>query len=246
MWKKADKKFTWMIKDLSFSECPFMCSDKFVIGGCKWNLMAFPNRDKDENAKWVDQKSPFFGFIAIIPISKLHTKDGGFLVNGEVKIVEEVEVLEVIGELDEPKKTTLPKREDAAGSKDLLKETSSVKDEGIDVNGFQVLPSQVELVKRIFKKHPYIALEVRSKNQQLRKACMNVLLNLIETLSQSLQELSNEDLMEADNALTYLKDSGFKVDWLEKKLETVKEIKEEGRADRCGSDARIRGSTPEL
>lgn len=86
-----------------------------------------------ENAKWVDQKSPFFGFIAMIPISKLHTKDGGFLVHGEVKIVAEVEVLEVIGELDEPKEAAQPKREDG-----IL-----VKDEGIDVNGFQVLPSQV-------------------------------------------------------------------------------------------------------
>lgn len=56
---------------------------------------------------------------------------------------------------------------------------------------------------------------------------MNFLLSLIETMCQSLEELSNEDLVEADIALTYLRDAGFKVDWLEKKLEQLKEKKEE-------------------
>lgn len=55
---------------------------------------------------------------------------------------------------------------------------------------------------------------------------MGFLLSLIETLCQSLEELSNEDLVEADVALTYLKDAGFKVDWLEKKLDIVKDKKE--------------------
>ncbi|VVB06142.1 unnamed protein product [Arabis nemorensis] len=106
------------------------------------------------------------------------------------------------------------------------KETSSVK-ETIDVNGFQVLPSQVDSVKRIFKKHPNMASEIRTKNQDLRTSCMNVLLNLIKTMCQSLQDLSIDDLGQADNAITYLKISGFKVDWLERKLEEVKEKKME-------------------
>ena len=55
---------------------------------------------------------------------------------------------------------------------------------------------------------------------------MNFLLCLIETMCQSLQELSSEDLVQADVALTYLKDSGFKLDWLEKKLDQVKVNKE--------------------
>ncbi|VVB06141.1 unnamed protein product [Arabis nemorensis] len=67
-----------------------------------------------------------------------------------------------------------------------------------------------------------MGLEFRAKNQHLRTACMNVLLSLIETLCQSPQELSEEDLVEADNALAYMKDAGFKVDWLKKKLEEVK------------------------
>ena len=55
---------------------------------------------------------------------------------------------------------------------------------------------------------------------------MDFLLSLIDTLCQSLEDLSNEDLVEADIALTYLKDAGFKVDWLEKKLDIVKDKKE--------------------
>ncbi|VVB08971.1 unnamed protein product [Arabis nemorensis] len=45
--------------------------------------------------------------------------------------------------------------------------------ETIDVNGFQVLPSQEESVRRMFEKHPDVAVEFRGKNQHLRKACMN-------------------------------------------------------------------------
>lgn len=55
---------------------------------------------------------------------------------------------------------------------------------------------------------------------------MNFLLNLIETLGQSLQDLSSEDLEDADIALTDLKDVGFEVKWLESILDDVKEKKE--------------------
>ncbi|VVB06131.1 unnamed protein product [Arabis nemorensis] len=112
--------------------------------------------------------------------------------------------------------------DDAFEPKDLLKETSSVK-ESIDVNGFQVLPSQVEFVSLVFKKYPDIALELQAKNESLRTAGMYVFLSLIKTLCKSLQELSSDDLIQADNALTFLKCSGIiKVDWLEHKLEQVK------------------------
>ncbi|XP_023638962.1 MATH domain and coiled-coil domain-containing protein At3g58440 [Capsella rubella] len=108
----------------------------------------------------------------------------------------------------------------------VLMEIQPVK-ETMDINGFEVVSSKVESVRRIFENHPDIAVEFRVKNQHLRNACMNFLLSLIETMCQSLEELSNEDLVEADIALTYLRDAGFKVDWLEKKLDQVKEKKEE-------------------
>ncbi|OAP01873.1 hypothetical protein AXX17_AT3G52980 [Arabidopsis thaliana] len=108
----------------------------------------------------------------------------------------------------------------------VLMEIQSDK-ETVDINGFVVVSSKAESVRRILERHPDISVEFRGKNQQLRNACMNFLLSLIETMCQSLEELSNEDLVEADVALTYLRDAGFKVDWLEKKLDQLKEKKEE-------------------
>ncbi|VVB06139.1 unnamed protein product [Arabis nemorensis] len=276
MENQADNKFTWVIENFSTLQSQVVSSDEFVIGGCKWRLLAYPKgfnksgyfslflevadykslpsgwrrharylltivnqnsgkcSKRNEANKCFDHKIPGWGLSAMLPLTKLHDEDSGFLVNDEVKIVAEVEVLEVIGKLDvleesEEANQSLKRIKldyDSADSINLHKEISPVM-ESIDVNGFQVLPSQVDFVRRIFEKHPDIALEVRPKNQYLRKACMNFLLSLIETLCQSLQELSNEDLVEADIALTYLKDAGFKLDWLEIKLDQVKEKKKE-------------------
>ncbi|KAJ4885047.1 eukaryotic translation initiation factor 4G-like [Raphanus sativus] len=113
---------------------------------------------------------------------------------------------------------------ETVGNKDscvFLKE----RNESMDINGFHVLSSQVESVRRLFERHPDIAIGFRAKNQLLRNSCMNSLLSLIETLCQPLEDLSNEDLVEADIALTYVKDLGFRVDWLDKKLDQVKEKK---------------------
>ncbi|KAL9277763.1 putative MATH/TRAF domain-containing protein [Arabidopsis thaliana] len=137
---------------------------------------------------------------------ELSQQRGGFLVNNEVKIVVEVDVLQVIGKLDV-----------SEGSQEVTQPLKRIRlnDDG------------VESVKRIFERHPNMALEFRAKNQHVRTSCMNVLLSLIDTLCQSLQYISIDDLGQAEKALRYLKDSDFKVDWLERKLEEVKEKKME-------------------
>ncbi|AAB70028.1 hypothetical protein, partial [Arabidopsis thaliana] len=177
-----------------------------------------------ETETWFDQNVVLSGNRHMISLTKLNAKKGGFLVNNEVKIVVEVDVLQVIGKLDV-----------SEGSQEVTQPLKRIRlnDDGvsvkqsIDVNGFQVLPSQVESVKRIFERHPNMALEFRAKNQHVRTSCMNVLLSLIDTLCQSLQDISIDDLGQAEKALRYLKDSDFKVDWLERKLEEVKEKKME-------------------
>ncbi|KAJ4896130.1 TRAF-like family protein [Raphanus sativus] len=238
------KKFAWLIKNFSSLPSDKLYSAPVLISGFYWDLFTYPKGYKGgdslvvslaitdgqslpsgwaryvkfhltivnhlshelsihrETSIWFDQKAPGWGLSGMLPFAKLHDKDGGFLVNDELKIVAEIEALEVIGMLDE--------------SKDLLEKTF------MDVNGFQVLPSQVEAVRGIFERHPDIAVEFRAKNQNLRTACMNFLLGLSEMFSKSVQELSDEDLVEADIALTYLKNAGFKVDWLEKSLDQVK------------------------
>ena len=44
-------------------------------------------------SRWFDQKHPSFGTQAMLPLTELLDLNGGFLVNGEVKIVAEVGVL---------------------------------------------------------------------------------------------------------------------------------------------------------
>lgn len=57
----------------------------------------------------------------MFPLNELKAKDSGFLVNGDLKIIVEIEVLEVIGLLN-------------------------VSESMMDVNGFHVLPSQVRKI----------------------------------------------------------------------------------------------------
>ncbi|AAG27901.1 hypothetical protein [Arabidopsis thaliana] len=156
---------------------------------------------QDTNASWLSDdrtikpKLPSCGFRSMLPLNELLDVNGGFMVNGEVKIVAEVGVLEVVRKSD------------------VLVETSLVM-ESIDVNGFQVLPSQVESVKSLFEKHPDIASKFRPKNPHLRTTSLNSLLSLTEILChcQSPEELSIDDLANAYSTLICLTKAGFKLD----------------------------------
>ncbi|ESQ30820.1 hypothetical protein EUTSA_v10011795mg [Eutrema salsugineum] len=135
----------------------------------------------------------------------------GLLVNGELIIVVKVDVLEVEGEV-------------------VVSEESSPVMETIDVNGFQVLPSQVDSANRLFARHQDIASKFRPKNPFLKTAYMNDLLSLTKAMCQSPQKISKDDLAEQYGALAYLTEAGFKVGWLEKKLNEVKEKKNKEEA----------------
>ncbi|WZZ05317.1 hypothetical protein YC2023_091238 [Brassica napus] len=151
----------------------------------------------------------------MLPLNELHAKDSGFLVNGDLKIVVEIDVLEVIGKLD------------------VTEETSTII-ETMDVNGFQILPSHAEYVSRMFERHSELASEFRPKNPNLRTAYISFLLSVIETMCQSPQELSQDDLTDAYAAMGFMSDAGFKLDWLEKKLDEVSEKKKNEKSSEAG------------
>ncbi|EOA25471.1 hypothetical protein CARUB_v10018808mg [Capsella rubella] len=251
MGNEAAKKFTWVIEKFSSLGSEGVYSDTFVAGRCKWRLLvntrgysnsyyslficvptseSLPSRWRrhakcsitmvnqftgelsylQERQCRFDQKNPKLGFTMFCSSEDIGRHDNGFLVNDEVKIVAEIDVLEVIGKLDVPE------------------ETKGI----IDINGFQVPVSQVESVKSLFEKHPGFSSKLCPKNPHLRKAYLNVILSLTETLSKSPDELSNGDLAEAYSALRYVTNAGFKLDWLEKKLKEsgvtrLQEIEEE-------------------
>ncbi|CAD5326176.1 unnamed protein product [Arabidopsis thaliana] len=203
MTKQVGKKFAWVIKNFSSLQCKKFYSVPFQIGDCKWRLSIYP---KGNNCDYLSL------FLEVADFKSLPSGWRRYESEDPTQPLKKIKL-----------------NDDGAVSSDLLEEASPRK-ESMEVNGFQVLPSQVESVRLIFERHPDIASEFRAKNQYLRKACMDFLLSLVETLCQSLQEFSNEDLVEADIALTYLKDAGFKVDWLEKKLDQVRDKKEKERS----------------
>ncbi|XP_013601698.1 PREDICTED: MATH domain and coiled-coil domain-containing protein At3g58410-like [Brassica oleracea var. oleracea] len=196
MAKQVCKKFTWLINDFNTLQTDIHYSAPILIG--------------DDLHLWFDQKKLGFVFSTNVSLTKLLDEKEEFQVDGKLMIVAEVEVHQVIGTYDCSEES----------------QCAYESQDSIDVNGFQVLPSQVKIVSCIFERHPDIAVGFRSKNQLLRKTSMNFLLNLIKTLCQSLQDLSTEDLEDTDIALTYLKDVGFEVDWLEWILDDVKEKKD--------------------
>ncbi|CAG7898389.1 MATH domain and coiled-coil domain-containing protein At3g27040-like isoform X2 [Brassica rapa] len=245
MGNETDKKFTWVIKNFSSWRSKCVRSRTFVLSQCQWSLGAFPrgvdnascflslylvvsnpvslpsgwrrhakfsftlvNQFPGEVSQlreiqyWFDQKDSMQGFQSMIRLSDLNARYSGFLVNGELKIVAEVDVLEVVGELDVPVVAT----------------------DFVDINGFQVLASQVESVNSLFEKHPNIASNVRAKNSHLRTTYLNILLSLTEILSKSPEEISNSDMLEAYSALRFVTNEGFKLDWLEKALKEACEI----------------------
>ncbi|CAN6935274.1 unnamed protein product [Brassica oleracea] len=254
MGKPFNKKIAWVIKNFSSLKSDQFYSDKFVVDGCifmpiPWgkdndhlslflevgNYESLPiggrrhakysftisNQSseklsrKHESQQWFEKKSPGWGRLSIMPLNELHAKDAGFLVNGDLKIVVEIDVLEVVGRLD------------------VTEETSTII-ETMDVNGFQILPSHAESVSRMFERHSELASEFRPKNPNLRTAYISFLLSLIETMCQSPQELSQDDLTDAYAAMGFMRDAGFKLDWLEKKLDEVSEKKKNEKSSEAG------------
>ncbi|KAL1201582.1 MATH domain and coiled-coil domain-containing protein [Cardamine amara subsp. amara] len=115
-------------------------------------------------------------------------------------------------------------------------DSSSEEEETVEVNGFQVLVSQENQVREMFEKHPDLTSNFDIKNQELKDAYMDVLLDLIGTLWMSTKDLSLEDLNKANSMLFDLTRAGLNVGWLCQKLDAAYLNREKQRV----SKARIR------
>ncbi|CAH2063688.1 unnamed protein product [Thlaspi arvense] len=264
MGKQYEKRITWVIKNFSSLQTEKIYSDYFVVGGCKWRLTAYPkgykvdnclslflevahhgslpsgwrrhtrylltivnqhsakNSKRHESQQWFDKKWPSRGRHSRCSLDELHAADGGFLVNGELKIVAEVDVVEVIGKLD-------------------VTEDSSTITEAMDVNEFQLLPSQGKSVRLVFKRHPEIASGFLPKNPVLRTGYMSFLLSLIGTMCQAPHELSKDDISSVYGALEFMTEAGFNLDWLEEKVDELSENKEIGETRLQAMEEELKG-----
>ncbi|CAG7872769.1 unnamed protein product, partial [Brassica rapa] len=140
-------------------------------------------------------ETPTWGLGRTLPLTKL--KEKGFLEENKLTIEVYIKVFEVVH----------------AGK--------STENDVLDFNGFHIIASQANPVGDIFRHHPDVALDVIPKNQGVRTAYMNLLLGLVETLRKSPQSLSVSELRNAQSELTELKEAGFKLDWLNSKIEEL-------------------------
>ncbi|ESQ44247.1 hypothetical protein EUTSA_v10006470mg, partial [Eutrema salsugineum] len=186
-----------------------------------------------ERRIWFDKNTPNWGWPDMISLFNLTAPNSGFLVNGGgVMVIAEVEALEVIDTLNPSQVAEISedRAHDYSSSSDELQNKDDV---AIEVNGFQVLHSQVTQVKAIFEKHPDLTSNFSLKNQQIKNAYMYALLDLIKTLCKAPKELTVEDLNKADNMLSDLIKAGFNLDWLRQKLD-------QGLDKQIAYDTRIR------
>ncbi|CAH8265706.1 unnamed protein product [Arabidopsis lyrata] len=114
------------------------------------------------------------------------------------------------------------------------------KKETVDINGFQVLASQITPARKLFAVHPDLADDFKPKNQVVRTEYMNVLLNLIETLNKPSQDHSETELSNAHSKLSELTEAGFKLEWLKSKLDEVSLKRKKADADVQQLDERLK------
>ncbi|KAF3552933.1 hypothetical protein F2Q69_00017887 [Brassica cretica] len=254
MW---NQKPSFRIAIDNFSEKKYpMPSKTFVAGGCEWFLSVYPNGDPFSDHDhfsmylhvanqtmlrpgWKRNVSFYFtllnqsdkelcrshivpckvfdvinctfcGFSKLCPLSTL--QENGLLEKDRLIIEVYINLIEA----------------DDGESGDV-----SEKEETVDILGFKVLASHVTLVRKIFAEHPDIAVGLKSKNQVLKTAYMNVLIGLINTLNKPSHNHSETELNKADSELSELEEVGFKLDWLKSKLEEV--ILERKKADAYGN-----------
>ncbi|EOA28389.1 hypothetical protein CARUB_v10024595mg [Capsella rubella] len=257
MW--SDKpSFRFEINNFSKREVA-VSSQTFVSGGCEWHLTLHPKGDgfsddlalfltvsnsKSLGKGWerrIDyyflllnhsdnelhrssvqkqtvfkEKAMSWGFRQTLPVSKFQEK--GFLEKD--KLIFEVYIQNV-------------EAFDGEGG-----DVSSEKVDTVDINGFKVLASQANTLRKIFAEHPDFAKDFKLKNQVVRMEYMKVLLNLIVTLekpSKNHSELSN-----AHSDLSELTEAGFKLDWLQSKLDEVYLKRKKADADVQQLDERVK------
>lgn len=91
---------------------------------------------------------------------------------------------------------------------------------------------QAVSVGKIILQDPYFVVDFKPENQWVQTKYM-YLLGLVQTLSKSPQSLSATELSKAKQDLTALTEAGFKLDWLNSKLEEVSlEWKKAAHSDR--------------
>ncbi|KAF3560381.1 hypothetical protein F2Q69_00014809 [Brassica cretica] len=206
MGSQVDSKFTWVIKNLAPFGSEIICSDSFVISGCKWRLIAYPKR------KWLNYLTLEVADCESFPIG--WRRLANFSVTIVNKAFEQIYRRQVTQQWFDHKtpRLSFPLMKTTLGFlvDEEVKIVAEIDVVEVIINGFQVLPSQVKSVNRLFKREPDIASKFPINNPP--------------------QKISNGDLSDTETTLAHMKTIGFKLELLEKKICEIKEKKAKEKA----------------
>ncbi|KAH0913657.1 hypothetical protein HID58_036978, partial [Brassica napus] len=146
-----------------------------------------------------------WGYNKTLPLSKLQEK--GFLKKNKLTIKIYIKVLEVVHQ------------------------GKSTENEMLDYRGFQIPASQIVLLNKNVPYDPNHSVDFEPENQAVKTKYRN-LLRIVETLSKPPQSLSLAQLCKAQSEVNALEEAGFKLDWLNSKIEELSlECKKEPLSD---------------
>ncbi|KAJ4878464.1 TRAF-like family protein [Raphanus sativus] len=236
MEDQKQTSFTFEIDNFTEKE-NFIHSPNFLSGGCEWFVEVYPKghgiedhlalylhvansgslllgwkrrvkysfvllnqscKEIHKTTEWCNvfcSQATGWGFAKALTLKTLQEK--GFMEKNKLIVKVQVNVLEVVDQGD------------VTGN------------ETMDLSGFQVLYRQAFQVSWLFVRHPDIALNFKPKSQLVKTTYLNLLLKLIEKLGKPPHSFSKTDLSNIRSELIDLTEAGFKLDWLNKKLDDI-------------------------
>uniref|UniRef100_A0A0D3EFE5 MATH domain-containing protein n=1 Tax=Brassica oleracea var. oleracea TaxID=109376 RepID=A0A0D3EFE5_BRAOL len=207
-----EKALSWEIDDIS-KRNSWIKSDNFSSGGCEWyaevdplgsccsdhlSLFLCVGNPNPLRPGW--KRRAIFSFVLLNQSGQVLFRSPGpklgFLEKDKLTVEVYIKVVEVVHQ------------------------GKSTENDIIDFDGFLISASQVFPVANTVYQDPHYVVDFKPENQWVQTKYMH-LLGLVETLSKPPQSLSATELSNAQRDLTALKESGFKLDWLNSKLEEV-------------------------
>ncbi|CDY72672.1 BnaCnng78740D [Brassica napus] len=203
-----EKALSWEIDDIS-KRNSWIKSDNFSSGGCEWyaevdplgsccsdhlSLFLCVGNPNPLRPGW--KRRAIFSFVLLNQSGQVLFRSPGFLEKDKLTVEVYIKVVEVVHQ------------------------GKSTENDIIDFHGFQISACQVFPVANTVFQDPHYVIDFKPENQWVQTKYM-YLLGLVETLSKPPQSLSATELSNAQRDLTALKESGFKLDWLNSKLEEV-------------------------
>ncbi|XP_019094954.1 PREDICTED: MATH domain and coiled-coil domain-containing protein At2g42460-like [Camelina sativa] len=205
MGTELKMSFTWKIDNFSDRK-ERMMSEPFSCGGCEWRARFFfvilNHSGKELYRSYYDGRSRLFcaeatpwawGVKGLLSLTELQDPENNIL------------TVQVFVEVDE-----------------VVHQGQSTENDLLEFEGVQILASQAHSVTRLLRNHLGFNVDFAPKYRELRAVYYTLLVSLIETLmSKSPQSLSLAELTNAQSQLTELTKAGFKLDFLESKLEEL-------------------------